>query len=342
MPPIVAPGGATLTVPGPGPVTASAPICAFPAAGAAANSTPAAPMIALRTATLRSSGAAIGWAHPFERGSLLVARRIVDFLQGAAHRLDGVEQAAEPPLDRLDPRRDRQRGLARTRCLDGIGRARRGVAQVLEAPTLGIGRLHVLLDVLDRQLRNRIATLAADSRDDPCLSLAAAARPCFTARRKPHGVEPGFLLIAERIVELHQRRAHRAHGVEHRIEPLLGGVEPAERAGRRLARTRGLQLVGGVGGGVLERLEARALGLGRLHLLLDPVEREMHQARGFPAPQLCELVGTLAAPPDASRIVARDLVPAPVAAVRAVAALIAAVAAAASVAAVGVGPVDSA
>src|SRR5712691_4782288 len=99
MPPIVAPGGATLTVPGPAPVTASAP------------------MIALRMATLRSSGAAIGRAHPVEPGSLLVAQRIVEFLQRAAHRLDGVEHGAEPPLDRLDPRRDRQLGLARTRCL---------------------------------------------------------------------------------------------------------------------------------------------------------------------------------------------------------------------------------
>src|SRR6266702_999627 len=172
--------------------------------------------------------------------------------------------------------------------------------------------------------------------------MASAARACFAAGRKPHGVEPGLLLIAERIVELHQRRAHRAHGVEHRIEPLLGGVEPAERAGRRFARTRGLQLVGGSGGGVLERLEARALGRGRLHLLLDPVEREMHQARGFPAAQLCELVRALAARPDASRIVARDLVPAPVAVARAVAAVIAAVAAVAAVAAISVRPVDSA
>src|SRR5260370_37821168 len=166
MPPIVAPGGAALTVPGPGPVTASAPICAFPAAGAAANSTPAAPMIALRTATLRSSGAAIVWAHPVEPGPLLVAQRIVEFLQRAAHRLEGVEHGAEPPLDRLDPRRDRQRGLARTRCLDGIGRARRGVAQVLEAPTLGLGRLHLLLDVLDRQRRQRLPTRPAAARRD--------------------------------------------------------------------------------------------------------------------------------------------------------------------------------
>src|SRR5260370_26360373 len=248
MPPIVAPGGAALTVPGPGPVTASAPICAFPAAGAAANSTPAAPMIALRMATLRSPGPAIGWAHPVEPGPLLVAQRIVEFLQRAAHRLEGVEHGTEPPLDRLDPRRDRQRGLARTRCLDGIGRTRRGVAQVLEAPTLGIGRMHVLLDVLDRELRNRIAALAADARDDSCLGLSAAARSCFAAGRKSHGVEPGLLLIAERIVELHQRRAHRAHAVEHRIEPLLGGVEPAERARRWFVRTPGLQLVGGSGG----------------------------------------------------------------------------------------------
>src|SRR5260370_6037178 len=256
MPPIVAPGGATLTVADPGPVTASAPICAFPAADAAANSTPAVPMIALRMATLRSPGPTIGWAHPVEPGSLLVAQRIVEFLQRAAHRLEGVEHGTEPPLDRLDPRRDRQRGLARTRCLDGIGRTRRGVAQVLEAPTLGIGRMHVLLDVLDRELRNRVAALAADARDDPCLSLAAPARPCFTASRQPHGAEPGFLLIAERIVELHQRRAHRAHGVEHRVEPLLGAVEPAERAGRRFARTRGAQLVGRFRRGALRRFEA--------------------------------------------------------------------------------------
>src|SRR5712691_4831624 len=261
MPPTGAPGDTTCTVPAAGPVATSAPICAFPDAGAAADSTAATPMIALRMATLRSSGPAVGWAHPVEPGPLLVAQRIVEFLQRAAHCLDGTDHGTEPPLDRLHPRRDRQLGLARTRCLDGIGRARRGVAQVLEAPTLGIGRLHVLLDVLDRQLRNRIAALAADARDDPCLSLAAAARACFAAGRKPHGVEPGFLLIAERIVELHQRRAHRAHG-----------VEPAERAGRRFARTRGLQLVGGFRGGALELLEARALSLGRLHLLLDPVE----------------------------------------------------------------------
>src|SRR6202521_5281944 len=173
MPPTVAPGGATLTGP-PGP-PGPAPICAFPVPGPAANSTPTAPMTALRMATPASPGPAIGLAHPVEPGPLLVAQRIVEFLQRAAHRLDGVEHGTEPPLDRLDPRRDRQRGLARTRCLDGIGRTRGGVAQVLEVLTLGIGRMHALLDLLDRQLRNRIATLAADSRDDPCRGLSAAA-----------------------------------------------------------------------------------------------------------------------------------------------------------------------
>src|ERR1700674_2805419 len=172
MPPTVAPGGATLTGP-PGP-PGPAPICAFPVPGPAANSTPTAPMTALRMATPASPGPGIGLAHPVEPGPLLVAQRIVEFLQRAADRLDGVEHGCEPPLDRFDPRRDGQRDLARTRCLDGLGRTRRGVAQILEGLPLGIGRMHVLLDVLDRQLGNRIGALAAESRDDPCLDLPAA------------------------------------------------------------------------------------------------------------------------------------------------------------------------
>src|SRR5260370_5626252 len=146
MPPTGAPGDTTFTVPAAGPVATSAPICAFPDAGAAADSTAAMPMIALRMATLRSSGPAVGWAHPVEPGPLLVAQCIVEFLERAAHRLEGVEHGTEPPLDGLHSRPDRQRGLARTRCLDCIRRARPRVAPGLQAPTLDIRRLHVLPD----------------------------------------------------------------------------------------------------------------------------------------------------------------------------------------------------
>src|SRR5262249_5497214 len=143
-------------------------------------------------------------------------------------------------------------------------------------------------------------------------------------------VEPGFLLIAERIVEPCQWPAHGADRVEHRFEALLGGVEPAERPRGRFVRARPFQPIGGVRRGTLEFLEARALRLGRLHPPWHAGYREMHQARGFATAQWRELVGASALRRAGLRIVAR-YVSAPVA-----------VAGVSVISPVRVGPIDSA
>src|SRR5262249_17389110 len=158
--------------------------CARPAAGSAINSAPTATMIALRMATLRSPRPAIGGGHAIEACSLLVLERIIEFLERPAHGLDCIEHGRKAPLDRLEPGRHRQRSLFRARRLDAVGSPERGLAQLLEARALGLGRTHVPLDVVDRELRHRIAALAADSRRTGRLAMPSA-RPGFPTGREP-------------------------------------------------------------------------------------------------------------------------------------------------------------
>src|SRR5579872_5679179 len=70
-----------------------------------------------------------------------------------------------------------------------------------------------------------------------------------------HRVEARLLVVAERIVEILERRLDRLHRLEHGAEPFADGVEPARRRARLLARAGGLDDIGGLRRGRLQGFE---------------------------------------------------------------------------------------
>jgi hypothetical protein len=87
------------------------------------------------------------------------------------------------------------------------------------------GRLHHLLNPLDRQLGDVAGLLIAERG-----KIAAGRR--LSAATAAHGLEAVPLLVIQRVVESLQRVAHDLHRLDHGIEPRLGRVEPCHRRQR--------------------------------------------------------------------------------------------------------------
>src|SRR5690348_10267058 len=74
------------------------------------------------------------------------------------------------------------------------------------------------------------------------------------SRKLPaYSVEARPLVVAERAIEILQRRPHRLDGLQHGLQPLAGRAEPARRRVRRIPGwTGGLDRRGGLCGGRLQ------------------------------------------------------------------------------------------
>ena len=94
-----------------------------------------------------------------------------------------------------------------------------------------------------------------------------------------HGVEARLLIVAERIVEVVQRRADGVDRLQHGLQMLAGRGEPRRRRARALARTSRLDDVGAVRGCRLQGVELGALRIVRLHRLIDLLGRPRHDRR---------------------------------------------------------------
>ena len=116
-----------------------------------------------------------------------------------------------------------------------------------------------------------------------CVQIAASrSRPAGLAQC----VEPLPLLLAQRVVEVLQRRAHDLHRLERALEPFLGGVEPADRGKRDILGARGRDDLAGLRCGRVQFVERCALRGGRMHRpLICAIGRSL--TPGARPPQLC-------------------------------------------------------
>src|SRR4029079_14100332 len=88
-------------------------------------------------------------------------------------------------------------------------------------------------------------------------------------------VEAGFLLAAERRVEAVQRRLYYLRRVDHRLQPLFHGVEPAWRCERRVIRARGLHDLDRLAGRVLQLVQLGFLRVGWIDRVLNLLDRQV-------------------------------------------------------------------
>src|SRR5262249_8411539 len=105
---------------------------------------------------------------------------------------------------------------------------------------------------------------------------AGAVESLSLARRQ--AIEPLLLLVAQRAIELLQRRLDRLHCAQHRIEPLLHGLEPHHRRERAVGRAIRLEQLDRLRGGVLQLPEGAALRLIRAYGPLDLGDRQAGNA----------------------------------------------------------------
>ena len=83
-----------------------------------------------------------------------------------------------------------------------------------------------------------------------------------------------LLLVAQEAVEFLQRRPHGRDRRDHRLEAHLRGGEPARGGQRRLGRAGGLDVLGGLEGGLGEIVERGALGVVGLDGPLKLIDRQ--------------------------------------------------------------------
>ena len=88
-----------------------------------------------------------------------------------------------------------------------------------------------------------------------------------------------LLLVVQRVVESLQRVAHDLHGLDHGIEPRLGGIKPRHRRQRNGGRARSFHRLLCLERGGLQFIENRELIAGRPHGLFDLLDRQVGHAR---------------------------------------------------------------
>src|SRR5262249_61359229 len=99
-------------------------------------------------------------------------------------------------------------------------------------------------------------------------------------------IEARLLLVVERLIELLNHWPHSAHRLQHGLEPLLHGRDPPRRRAWQRRRTRRLEDVERLRGGVLELVEHGALGSIRLDRLRDSLDRPIGQPCGLAAAEV--------------------------------------------------------
>ncbi len=117
-------------------------------------------------------------------------------------RLCGLDHGVKPLLDRIDSADRRLRNAVRTGSLQDRDSSIVGLAQPVELRLLRVRWTYSVIDALDWQ----VGQSGLLSRTGRCVRKLGG--PDVWAGIRPDGIEPRLLLVAERIVELHQPRAH--------------------------------------------------------------------------------------------------------------------------------------
>ncbi len=109
----------------------------------------------------------------------------------------------------VEPARRRERRFIRARCLHDLDRLAGRILQLVQLGFLRVGRIDHVLDLLDRQVGETRLGLLAGIR-----CLRRLARLCISGGGlRAELVETLLLLVAERRVEILERRPHRLHGL---------------------------------------------------------------------------------------------------------------------------------
>ena len=91
----------------------------------------------------------------------------------------------------------------------------------------------------------------------------------LSRRDQIHLVEPIFLRVIQFCFEIGERHLRGEKGTPCRVETRLDRFETSHRRRRQGRRTMRLEIVGGLGEGLLDVGERRALRMGRLHRVVD-------------------------------------------------------------------------
>src|SRR5262249_52803818 len=100
-----------------------------------------------------------------------------------------------------------------------------------------------------------------------------------SALRGAEPIETLLLLVAQRSVELLERRLDGLIRAQHRIKPLLHRLQAADRRKRPGGGAIRVQQIDRLGRGVLQLLERAALRPIGLHRAFDPLQRQACDAR---------------------------------------------------------------